>query len=135
MPRELLEVLGLIITEGVEVSHKASSAYPNVPRLDSEKARNAWKKVVEAIKKQNGSVVAQLWHCGGFRKAGMGPDPEVPGHTASGLVWPSKELVLQLSWTCISLFLQASIQYTEHGAALKVLHLKELILYPAWLFD
>ena len=28
--------VGLIITEGIEVSHKASSAYPNVPRLDSE---------------------------------------------------------------------------------------------------
>ena len=28
--------VGLIITERVEVSHNASSAYPNVPRLDSE---------------------------------------------------------------------------------------------------
>ena len=31
--------VGLIITEGIEVSHKASSAYPDVPRLDSEEAR------------------------------------------------------------------------------------------------
>jgi len=36
--------VGLIITEGIEVSHKASSAYPNVPRLDSQKAVDAWKK-------------------------------------------------------------------------------------------
>ena len=28
--------VGLIITEGIEISHPASSAYPNVPRLDSE---------------------------------------------------------------------------------------------------
>ena len=28
--------VGLIITEGIEVSHIASSAYPNVPRLDSD---------------------------------------------------------------------------------------------------
>ena len=45
--------VGLIITEGIEVSHKASSAYPDVPRLDSKDARDAWKRVVEAIKKQN----------------------------------------------------------------------------------
>ena len=58
--------VGLIITEGIEVSHKASSAYPNVPRLDSNEAKEAWKKVVEGIKNNNGAVIAQLWHCGGF---------------------------------------------------------------------
>jgi 2,4-dienoyl-CoA reductase-like NADH-dependent reductase (Old Yellow Enzyme family) len=84
--------VGLIITEGVEVSHKASSAYPNVPRLDSDKARDGWKKVVNGIKKNNGHVVAQLWHCGGFRKLGMSPNPEVPGHTASGLIRPGKRV-------------------------------------------
>ena len=82
----------LIITEGVEVSHKASSAYPNVPRLDSDKARDGWKKVVNGIKENNGHVVAQLWHCGGFRKLGMSPNPEVPGHTASGLIRPGKRV-------------------------------------------
>lgn len=84
--------VGLIITEGVEVSHKASSAYPNVPRLDSDKARDGWKKVVNGIKENNGHVVAQLWHCGGFRKLGMSPNPEVPGHTASGLTRPGKRV-------------------------------------------
>jgi 2,4-dienoyl-CoA reductase-like NADH-dependent reductase (Old Yellow Enzyme family) len=84
--------VGLIITEGVEVSHKASSAYPNVPRLDSDKARDGWKKVVNGIKENNGHVVAQLWHCGGFRKLGMSPNPEVPGHTASGLIRPGKRV-------------------------------------------
>ena len=84
--------VGLIITEGVEVSHEASSAYPNVPRLDSKEARDGWKKVVKGIKKNNGHVVAQLWHCGGFRKLGMAPNPEVPGHTASGLVRPGKRV-------------------------------------------
>ena len=72
--------VGLIITEGIELSHKSSSAYPNVPRLDSEEARDGWKKVISGIKENNGSVIAQLWHCGGFRKLGMGPDPDVPGY-------------------------------------------------------
>ena len=84
--------VGLIITEGVEVSHDSSSAYPDVPRLDSIAARDGWKKVVETIKKNDGAVVAQLWHCGGFRKKGMGPVPEVPGFTASGLTKPNKDV-------------------------------------------
>ena len=37
--------VGMIITEGIEVSHKASSAYPDVPRLDSD-AREGWKKLL-----------------------------------------------------------------------------------------
>ena len=89
--------VGLIITEGIEVSHKASSAYPNVPRLDSNEAKEAWKKVVEGIKNNNGAVIAQLWHCGGFRKLGMQPNPEVPGHTASGLVKPGKKVAHEMT--------------------------------------
>lgn len=83
--------VGLIISEGIEVSHKASSAYPNVPRLDSQKAVDAWKKVIFGIKEAEGSVIAQLWHCGGFRKIGMEPDPNIPGYTASGIVRPGKK--------------------------------------------
>ena len=89
--------VGLIITEGIEVSHKASSAYPNVPRLDSNEAKDAWKMVVEGIKNNNGAVIAQLWHCGGFRKLGMQPNPEVPGHTASGLVKPGKKVAHEMT--------------------------------------
>ena len=89
--------VGLIITEGIEVSHKASSAYPNVPRLDSLEARAGWEKVVNGIKKNGGSVIAQLWHCGGFRKLGMQPNPEVPGHTASGLVKPGKKVAHEMT--------------------------------------
>jgi len=89
--------VGLIITEGIEVSHKASSAYPNVPRLDSIEAKDAWKMVVEGIKNNNGAVIAQLWHCGGFRKLGMQPNPEVPGYTASGLVKPGKKVAHEMT--------------------------------------
>ena len=89
--------VGLIITEGIEVSHEASSAYPNVPRLDTKDAREGWKRVVNGIKENNGSVIAQLWHCGGFRKLGMQPNPEVPGHTASGLVKPGKKVAHEMT--------------------------------------
>ena len=89
--------VGLIITEGIEVSHEASSAYPNVPRLDTKEARVGWKRVVNGIKENGGSVIAQLWHCGGFRKLGMQPNPEVPGHTASGLVKPGKKVAHEMT--------------------------------------
>tara|TARA_B000000557_G_scaffold259490_1_gene255439 strand:+ start:21 stop:1100 length:1080 start_codon:yes stop_codon:yes gene_type:complete len=89
--------VGLIITEGIEVSHEASSAYPNVPRLDTKEAREGWKRVVNGIKENGGSVIAQLWHCGGFRKLGMQPNPEVPGHTASGLVKPGKKVAHKMT--------------------------------------
>ena len=89
--------VGLIITEGIEVSHKASSAYPNVPRLDTNEAREGWKKVVDGIKNNNGAVIAQLWHCGGFRKLGMQPNPKVPGYTASGLVKPGKKVAHEMT--------------------------------------
>ena len=89
--------VGMIITEGIEVSHKASSAYPNVPRLDSYDAREGWKRVVAGIKNNNGAVIAQLWHCGGFRKLGMQPNPEVPGFTASGLVKPGKKVAHEMT--------------------------------------
>ena len=89
--------VGLIITEGIEVSHEASSAYPNVPRLDTKEAREGWKRVVNGIKENGGSVIAQLWHCGGFRKLGMQPNPEVPGHTASGLVKPGKKVAYEMT--------------------------------------
>lgn len=77
--------VGLIITEGIEVSHVASSSYPNVPRLDSKKSRDGWKLVVSKIKQAGGSVIAQLWHSGAMREAGMGPDPSIPAYTPSGL--------------------------------------------------
>jgi 2,4-dienoyl-CoA reductase-like NADH-dependent reductase (Old Yellow Enzyme family) len=68
-----------------------------VPRLDSADAREGWKKVVAGIKDNNGAVIAQLWHCGGFRKLGMQPNPEVPGYTASGLVKPGKKVAHEMT--------------------------------------
>lgn len=37
-------------------------------------------------------MIAQLWHCGGFRKIGMEPDPNIPGYIASGIVRPGKKV-------------------------------------------
>ena len=102
--------VGLIMTEGIELSHKASSAYPNVPRLDSQEAREGWKRVIDTVKKENGSMIAQLWHCGAMRKKGMDPNPEVTGFTPSGLSSPGKRKAHKMSLEEIS---QAIEAYTQ----------------------
>ena len=78
--------VGLIITEGVEISHEASSAYPNCPNLQSDESKKMWEKIINEVHKNHSSIFCQLWHCGGVRKLGMPPDPKIPGFTPSGLV-------------------------------------------------
>lgn len=90
--------IGLIITEGTCVGHKASSGYRNVPYIYGEAALAGWKKVVEAVHGQEPhgapggcKIAAQLWHVGAIRKLGMEPDPTVPAYSPSGLVTPRRE--------------------------------------------
>jgi len=89
--------VGLILTEGVEVSHRAASGYPNVPNLETDDAKKMWEKVVSEVHKNNSSIFCQLWHVGGIRKPGMPPIPEVPGFTPSGYVVPGKKVAHEMS--------------------------------------
>ncbi|ARU89581.1 NADH:flavin oxidoreductase [Pseudomonas sp. M30-35] len=72
--------VGLIITEGTTVDHKAANGYPNVPRFYGEDALAGWQKVVEAVHAEGGKIVPQLWHVGNVRKLGTEPDASVPGY-------------------------------------------------------
>jgi len=83
--------VGLIITEGTCVGHKAASGYPNVPYIAGEKQLAGWKKVVDAVHAEGGKIMPQLWHVGSLRKLGSEPDPDVPGYGPSGLVMPGKK--------------------------------------------
>ena len=89
--------VGLIITEGVEVSHHAASGYPNSPNLESDDAKRMWEKVVNEVHENNSSIFCQLWHVGGIRKPGMPPNPEVPGFTPSGYVRSGKKVAHEMS--------------------------------------
>ena len=89
--------VGLILTEGVEVSHRAASGYPNVPNLESDDAKKMWEKVVSEVHKNNSSIFCQLWHVGGIRKPGMPPIPEIPGFTPSGYVVPGKKVAHEMT--------------------------------------
>jgi len=72
--------VGLIVTEGTTVGHKAANGYPNVPRFYGEDALAGWKQVVEAVHAEGGKIVPQLWHVGNVRKLGTEPDASVPGY-------------------------------------------------------
>lgn len=72
--------VGLIITEGTTVGHKAANGYPQVPRFYAEDALAGWKKVVEAVHAAGGKIVPQLWHVGNVRRLGTEPEADVPGY-------------------------------------------------------
>ncbi|WP_444926558.1 NADH:flavin oxidoreductase [Microbulbifer sp. TRSA002] len=82
--------VGLIITEGTFVNHKAANGYENVPAIYGEAALAGWKKVVDEVHAAGGQIIPQLWHVGSVRKEGIGPDKSVPGYSPSGLFKPGK---------------------------------------------
>ena len=80
--------VGLIITEGTFISHKAANGYERVPAIYGEKSLAGWKNVVDEVHKAGGKIAPQLWHVGSVRKEGTGPDKEVPAYSPSGLFKP-----------------------------------------------
>jgi 2,4-dienoyl-CoA reductase-like NADH-dependent reductase (Old Yellow Enzyme family) len=83
--------VGLIITEGTFISHKAANGYENVPAIFGEEALSGWKHVVDEVHAAGGKIAPQLWHVGSVRKLGVGPDKEVPAYSPSGLFKPGAE--------------------------------------------
>ena len=82
--------VGLILTEGTTVPHKASNGYERVPAMHGEAALAGWQRVVDAVHEAGGKIAPQIWHVGAVRRAGVGPEPEVPGYSPSGLFKPGK---------------------------------------------
>ncbi|WP_213875251.1 NADH:flavin oxidoreductase [Pseudomonas sp. dw_358] len=72
--------VGLIITEGTTVGHKAANGYPHVPRFYGVDALAGWKRVVDAVHAEGGKIVPQLWHVGSVRKLGTEPDARVSAY-------------------------------------------------------
>jgi len=82
--------VGLIITEGTCVGHKAASGYENVPFIAGDDALAGWKKVVDAVHQAGGKIAPQLWHVGAIRRPGVEPGGDVPGYGPSGMAMPGK---------------------------------------------
>ncbi|MCU7369462.1 hypothetical protein PEC18_00815 [Paucibacter sp. O1-1] len=64
--------VGLIITEGTFISHKAANGYENVPAIFGEQALAGWRHVVDEVHAAGGEIAPQLWHVGAVRKPGVG---------------------------------------------------------------
>ena len=54
--------VGLIITEGVEISHPSSSGYPGCPNLISDQSKRAWEKVITSVHKEDTKIFLSLIH-------------------------------------------------------------------------
>ncbi len=113
--------VGLIITEGTCVGHKAANGYPNVPYIYGDKALAGWKKVVDAVHAAGGKIVPQLWHVGALRKADTkaGPDPTIPGYSPSGLIMKGKARGVAMSkqdvQETVDAFVQAAVDSKTIG--------------------
>ena len=101
--------VGLIITEGTTVNHKAASNEVRIPGFHG-KALDGWHKIVEAVHAEGGKIAPQLWHQGGMRRPGEGPHPEFPSATPSGLVGPGKKVFEELSGAEVDELIQAFTQ-------------------------
>ena len=82
--------VGLIITEGTIIGHRAASGYPNVPSMAGEASLAGWKKVIAAVHTEGGKIAPQLWHVGGIRRPGIEPGGDTPGYSPSGMAYPGK---------------------------------------------
>lgn len=89
--------VGLIITEGTFISHKAANGYERVPAIYGEKALAGWKHVVDEVHAAGGKIAPQLWHVGSVRKEGIGPDKSVPAYSPSGLFKPGTKNGIAMS--------------------------------------
>jgi len=102
--------VGLIITEGTTIPHKASNGYERVPAMHGEKALAGWKNVVDEVHAGGGKIIPQIWHVGAVRKAGVGPDKDVPGYSPSGLFKPGTETGVAMSKEDINEVIEAFAQ-------------------------
>lgn len=69
---------GLIITEGINPSLAGKGTY-GIPGLYTEEQAISWQKVTEAVHRQDGTIIAQLWHVGRLSHSDLiGRTPQAP---------------------------------------------------------
>lgn len=110
--------VGLIITEGTTVNHKASSNDTQVPNFHTDEALAGWQKVVDAVHQAGGKIAPQLWHMGCARKPATGPFPDYPTVTPSGLVLPGKKVGEPMSTMEIDSLVRAFAEAGGHAKRL-----------------
>jgi len=81
---------GLIITEASQVSPQGAG-YPATPGIYSAEQVTGWKKVTDAVHKEGGKIVLQLWHVGRISHPSMQPDKALP--VAPSAIKPEGEAI------------------------------------------
>ncbi|MCP2251361.1 2,4-dienoyl-CoA reductase [Prauserella aidingensis] len=82
---------GLIITEGTYVDHPSAGDIGKAPRFHGEDSFAGWRRVVDAVHAEGGTIMPQLWHVGIQRVAGKPPYPEAPSVGPSGVALDGTE--------------------------------------------
>ncbi|GGZ02854.1 NADH:flavin oxidoreductase [Streptomyces poonensis] len=77
--------VGLIITEGTYVGHASAGNSARVPHFHGDEALAGWSAVAEAVHREGGRIMPQLWHVGMDRTAGNPPVPDAPRIGPSGI--------------------------------------------------
>ena len=119
--------VGLIITEGTTVPHRAASSHVKIPKFHDE-SLEGWASVVEAVHAAGSKIAPQLWHVGVIRKPGQGPYPDYPTVSPSGYLRPEKKVVQPLSTAEIDQIIDA---FTQSAANAKQLGFDALELHGA----
>ena len=68
---------GLIITEATQIS-PPGVGYPNTPGIHTKEQVKGWKKVTDAVHKQQGQLFLQLWHVGRISHPSLQPNGALP---------------------------------------------------------
>ncbi|MET9776577.1 NADH:flavin oxidoreductase [Streptomyces sp. NPDC006367] len=77
--------VGLIITEGTYIGHDSAGDSARVPRFHGDDALAGWSAVADAVHREGGRIMPQLWHVGMDRTAGNPPVPDAPRIGPSGI--------------------------------------------------
>ncbi len=68
---------GLIITEATQISPPGVGC-PNTPGIHTKEQVKGWKKVTDAVHKQQGQLFLQLWHVGRISHPSLQPNGALP---------------------------------------------------------
>ena len=111
--------VGLVITEATVIDEPHATAYEDVPGMFGTAACLAWRAVVDEVHAAGGKIFSQLWHTGAIRKPGVGPRPELPGISPSGLLMPGvqsgREMTLADIEAVIASFSRAAATAVQLG--------------------
>jgi len=84
---------GLIISEATQISQQGQG-YPATPGIYSAEQIEGWKKVTQAVHKNDGKIFLQLWHVGRISHSSLHPNEGVPvapsAITPSGLTFTAE---------------------------------------------